>query len=174
MLKHITVDPFANPCSPYSCRSRFCVYFTPRISSSNSKTKFQIANFHKYELTGCMNPFACFPVEYFPYPSVNSGNTGTIDAPQQERVQHSKMEHTVWKNADVLIGLANFVGKDFLFFGGVSRAWRSAWGNRPAETIAIAAHTSVAQMLYSLECGLHLEAELCADAARFGRRVLQR
>ena len=91
-----------------------------------------------------------------------------------KQMQRRVMEHRIWENADVLNGLPDFVGQDFLFFGGVSRAWRSAWGNRPAETIAIAAHTSVAQMLYSLECGLHLEAELCADAARFGRRVLQR
>ncbi|CAM9667025.1 unnamed protein product, partial [Sphacelaria rigidula] len=31
------------------------------------------------------------------------------------------------------------------------------------------AHTSVAQLLYSLECGLHLPAKLCAAAAGFGR-----
>ena len=80
----------------------------------------------------------------------------------------------MWKNADVLNGLAGFVEQDFLFFGGVSRAWRSAWGNRPAETIAMAAHTTVAQLLDSLECGLHLAAKLCADAAGLGRRVLQR
>ena len=86
----------------------------------------------------------------------------------------TEMEHAVWKNADVLNGLAGFVEQDFLFFGGVSRAWRSAWGNRPAETIAMAAHTTVAQLLDSLECGLHLAAKLCADAAGLGRRVLQR
>ena len=113
-------------------------------------------------------------VEYFPYPSVKSGSTVRSDALQPERVQHCKMEHTVWKNADVVKGLAGFVGQDFLFFGGVSRAWRSAWGNRPAETRHITAHTSVAQLLDSLECGLHLAAELCEAAARVGRRVLQR
>ena len=84
------------------------------------------------------------------------------------------MEHMVWKNADVLNGLAGFAEQDFLFFGGVSRAWRSAWGNRPAETRGITAYTSVAQLLDSLEGGLHLAAELCAAAAGFGRRVLQR
>ena len=116
-----------------------------------------------------------FPlVEYFPYPSVNSGSTVKSDALQPERVQHCKMEHMVWKNVDVVNGLAGFVGQDFLFFGGVSRAWRSAWGNRPAETRRITAHTSVAQLLDSLECGLHLAAELCEAAARVGRRVLHR
>ena len=129
----------------------------------------------RYGLAACANLIALPPVvNYFPYPSVNSDYTVKSDAPQPERVQHCKMEHTVWKNANVLIGLADFVGKDFLFFGGVSRAWRSAWGNRPAETRAMAAHTSAGQILYSLECGLHLATELCADAARFGRRVLQR
>ncbi|CAM9597027.1 unnamed protein product, partial [Sphacelaria rigidula] len=58
---------------------------------------------------------------------------------------------------------------DFLFFGGVSRAWRSAWGDRPAETGGVMAHTSVTQVLYSLECGLHLEAKLCAASAGLGR-----
>ena len=83
------------------------------------------------------------------------------------------MEHTVWQNKDVLNGLAGFVGEEFLFFGGVSRAWRSAWGNRPTGTRGITAHTSVVQLLYSLECGLHLAAKLCAGAAGFGRRVVQ-
>ena len=83
------------------------------------------------------------------------------------------MEHMVWKNADVLNGLADFVGKDFLFFGEVSRAWRSAWGNRPPETRGMTAVTSATQMLYSLECGLHMAPKLCAAAAEFGRRVFE-
>ena len=127
-----------------------------------------------YEFAGCADLIAFFPaIKYFPYPSVNSGSTVTRDTPQPERVLHCKMEHTVWKNADVLNGLAGFVGQDFLFFGGVSRAWRSAWGDRAAKTRGITAHTSVAQLLDSLECGLHLAAKLCAATARFGRRVLQ-
>ena len=83
------------------------------------------------------------------------------------------MEHSVWKIADILNRLADVVGEDFLFFGGVSRAWRSAWGNRPAETRVMAAHTSMAQLMYSLECGLGLAAKLCATAAGIGRQVLQ-
>ena len=84
------------------------------------------------------------------------------------------MEHAIWKNTDILNDLADFMGKDFLFFGEVSRAWRTAWGNRPTNTKGITAHTSMAQLLYSLECGLHLTARLCAAAAEFGRQVLQR
>ena len=84
------------------------------------------------------------------------------------------MEHKVWRNANVLNDLADLVGKDFLFFGEVSRAWRSAWGSRPTETRVMTAHTSVTQLRYSLECGLHLAAELCAAAVEFGRYVLQR
>ena len=39
MLKHVTVDSFANPYSPHSCRCRCCVcILSLRISSSNSKT----------------------------------------------------------------------------------------------------------------------------------------
>ena len=60
ILKHVTVDPFANPCSPHSCRCRCCVYFTPHIFSSKSKTIFQTAYFHQYELAGCANLIA-FP-----------------------------------------------------------------------------------------------------------------
>ena len=84
------------------------------------------------------------------------------------------MEHKVWKNADVLNGLVDFVGKDFLFFGEVSRAWRSAWGHRPGDTSVMTAHTSVTQLLDGLECGVHLAAKLCAAAAEFGRRVVHR
>ena len=64
------------------------------------------------------------------------------------------MEHKVWRNANVLNDLADLVGKDFLFFGEVSRAWRSAWGNRPPETRGMTADTSAAQVLYSLELSL--------------------
>lgn len=85
-----------------------------------------------------------------------------------------EMEHIVWEAADILNDLADFVGKAFLFFGAVSRAWRGAWGNRPPETRVITADTSVAQLLHSLECGLHLAGQLCAAAAGFGRRVFQR
>ena len=60
ILKHVTVDPFANPCSPHSCRCRCCVYFTPHIFSSKSKTIFQTAYFPQYELAGCANLIA-FP-----------------------------------------------------------------------------------------------------------------
>ena len=147
---------------------------TLHISSYESKTIFQITNFHQYDLARCAN-LIDFPsvVKYFPYPSVNSDSTVKSDTPQPEQVQHCKMEHMVWKNADVLNGLAGFVEQDFLFFGGVSQAWRSAWGNRPAETRSITPHTSVAQLLDSLECGLHLAAKFCAAAAEFGRQVLQ-
>ena len=175
MLKHITVDPFANPCSAHSYRCRCCVnisaaYIFVQVQDNFSNLKFPPVR------SGWLRESNCFflVVKCFPYPSVNSGSTVTSDAPQPERVQRSEMEHTVWKNADVLNDLAGFVGQDFLFFGGVSRAWRSAWGNRPAETRRITAHTSVAQLLDSLECGLHLAADLCAAAARDGRRVLQR
>ena len=56
ILKHVTVDPFANPCSPHFYRCCFCVYFTPHIYSSKPKTIFQTAYFHQYELAGCANP----------------------------------------------------------------------------------------------------------------------
>lgn len=82
---------------------------------------------------------------------------------------HYGMKHAVWKNADVLSCLADFVGKDFLFFGGVSRAWRSSWGDRRAETRSMTAHTSEVQLLCSLECGLRPAAKLCAAASGFGR-----
>ena len=145
---------------------------TLHLSSSNYTTTFKIANSPKHELANRSNPIVFLPVDH----SLSRLLTAAI--PQQVTYFKQKvrriMETPVWENADVLHGLAEFVGKDFLFFGGVSRTWRSTWGNRPAETRVMTAHTSVKQLLYGLECGLQLGTKLCAAAAGFGRRVFRR
>ena len=60
ILKHVTVDPFANSCSPLSYRCRCCVYFTPHKYFSKSKAIFQTAYLNQYEFAGCANLIA-FP-----------------------------------------------------------------------------------------------------------------
>eukprot|EP00752_Nemacystus_decipiens_P015086 g13440.t1 len=65
---------------------------------------------------------------------------------------------------DIVNWLIHFVDDEqHLFFAGVSRAWRGAWGERPLHTRAVTAHTTVRQLKQCFECGQPLEAKLELD-----------
>ncbi|CAN0362526.1 unnamed protein product [Ectocarpus fasciculatus] len=79
-------------------------------------------------------------------------------------------------NVDLLRNVVCFVAeKQFLFFAPVSRAWREAWGHRPAITSWVTEDSSVSQLRYSFERGLPRDRpELCAAIARLGNLELLR
>ncbi|CAN0206303.1 unnamed protein product [Ectocarpus sp. 4 AP-2014] len=80
------------------------------------------------------------------------------------------------ENVDLLRSIVSFVSeKQFLFFAPVSRAWRKAWGRRPAVTSWVTRDSSVSQLRYSFERGLPRDRpELCAAIARLGNLELLR
>ena len=57
-------------------------------------------------------------------------------------------------NRDVMTVLAELLSNQHLFFAGVSKEWRHAWGKRPKTTRAITAETSPSQLQWSFDGGL--------------------
>lgn len=66
--------------------------------------------------------------------------------------------------------LVSFVpDKQFLFFAPVCRDWRAAWGQRSTLTNFVSSESTIAQVRYSLECGLPRdEYMMCEALARDG------
>lgn len=77
---------------------------------------------------------------------------------------------TAMANTDILQYLAEFITpKQYIFLAPVSKAWREAWGERPAVTVYATADSSVSQLQYSFDCNLPLHrVQVCAVLARVG------
>ena len=70
--------------------------------------------------------------------------------------------------------LARLLSNQHVFFAGVSKVWRSAWGDLPKTTQAITAETSVSQLLWSFDGGLEKNPTVCEHIAEHcGLDVLQ-
>eukprot|EP00752_Nemacystus_decipiens_P005861 g5295.t1 len=75
--------------------------------------------------------------------------------------------------SDIIDCLVHFVDDEqHLFFAGVSRGWRSAWGERPPYTRAVTVHTTLPQLRQCFECGQPLEANVCRAIAALGKLTL--
>lgn len=73
-------------------------------------------------------------------------------------------------NPSVTSLLATLVGDNqYLFVASVCKGWHAAWGQRPAATRAVTAHSSVSQLVYGFETGLRKSAKVPEAAARLGR-----
>lgn len=78
-------------------------------------------------------------------------------------------------NLDIISSLVAFVDHDqFLFFALVCKAWRASWRQqqRPTVTRAVTPHSSVSQLLSSLECGLPRSFEVSRAIAQLGNLEL--
>lgn len=77
-------------------------------------------------------------------------------------------------NLEILGTLVEFVpDTQFMFFGAVSRGWRSVWGERPTATSYVTEESSPSLLRYSLENGLPRDcAGVCSAIARLGNLEL--
>lgn len=74
---------------------------------------------------------------------------------------------------DILHHVAQYVDEEFLFFAGVSRRWRKAWGSRRSPlTRAITAHTSPSQLLCAFDCGLQRQWFVCQTVVKLSKLEL--
>lgn len=109
--------------------------------------------------------FVFEPVLFAPSTPPRSPLTGTS---QTDIV--ATMDNPLVEKADVVFHLSEFVNdQQFLFFALVCSSWRRAWRERPTATKAVTLDTSVAQLSYSVECGLNPVDKICWLSARYGR-----
>lgn len=81
------------------------------------------------------------------------------------------MESRAMTSGDILGCLVEFVpNKHFLFFGPVSKSWKTAWGERPTTTSFVSPDSTASQLRNSLECGLPRNREaVCILLAKLGK-----
>lgn len=81
------------------------------------------------------------------------------------------MESRAMTSDDIICYLVGLVPEsNFLFFGPVSKSWKTAWGPRPKSTSFVSPDTTASQLRSSLQCDLPRNREAtCNSLARLGK-----